>query len=48
MTLTYANGPGYRQHTNSDGRVNLTATGLDFANYEFTHPATVPMVSLIE
>lgn len=42
MTLTYANGPGYMYHTNSGGRRNLTEVGI--TNYDFMHPATVPLV----
>ncbi|KAG4071400.1 hypothetical protein HA402_011554 [Bradysia odoriphaga] len=43
MTLTYANGPGYMYHRNDEGRLNLTGVGI--TNYDFMHPATVPMGS---
>lgn len=43
MTLTYANGPGYGDHINNEGRVNLTT--MTTSNYNFRHPATVPLGS---
>lgn len=49
MKLSYANGPGYTYHTNSEGRLNLTAIGqLGLIDYEFEHPATVPMVLFLD
>ncbi|KAJ6636078.1 Membrane-bound alkaline phosphatase, partial [Pseudolycoriella hygida] len=43
MILTYANGPGSKVHMNSEGRLNLTSMAI--TDYEFMHPAAVPMGS---